>query len=245
MLGVAVITISPNDAIFIGCEFPHHDSAKCIPARFAAALAQMHIRQGQIFCQPEQVPSRMYQVNVQGFSSCFGTIVETTSRNENAEMRADIVDLPRELFYLFDTNCFFVVLAIDGDLDCYSRLKAFTEFHFKRAFNVQLKLSHSAAAALDSVVNMISFRVGESDARILEREIGGGYSARYFGELANFHVCAKLLNNGEHSDPFAGMTLPPLFERCGLRDKIVKRSRERFGTPQRVVEEKIERWMQG
>jgi hypothetical protein len=121
-----------------------------------------------------------------------------------------------------------------------------------RKYRLCLTLSHQyidqlkpevRQAVFGNVGNLLTFRVGEADARILEREIGGGYSARYFGELANFHVCAKLLRDGEHADPFSGTTVPPLFERCGRRETIVKRSRERYGTPRASVEDRIKRWM--
>jgi hypothetical protein len=53
----------------------------------------------------------------------------------------------------------------------------------------------------------------------------------------------KLLANGEHGDPFNGVTLPPEAKRYGRKEKLIRRAREKYATPRKVVEEKIERWM--
>jgi hypothetical protein len=99
-------------------------------------------------------------------------------------------------------------------------------------------------AVLGNVGTLIAFRVGETDAEILEREYGHSYSARHFTELNNHEVCVKLLADGENLEPFVGRTLPPQGTRHGRRENLIRRSRERFATPRHVVEDKIRRWME-
>jgi hypothetical protein len=121
-----------------------------------------------------------------------------------------------------------------------------------RKYRLCLTLSHqyidqlhleTRQSVFGNVGNLISFRVGESDARILEREIGGGYAARHFGELPNFHVCVKLLRDGEQMQPFNGRTFSPDSEKHGRRETIIRRSREKYATRSSLIEEKIRRWM--
>jgi hypothetical protein len=122
-----------------------------------------------------------------------------------------------------------------------------------RKYHLCLTLSHQYMAqlrepirdaVLGNVGTMIAFRVGEHDGQILEREFGRTYSARHFTELGNYEVCVKLLANGEHGDPFLGSTFPPDAKRYGRKDELIRRSREKYATPRKVVEEKIERWME-
>jgi hypothetical protein len=100
-----------------------------------------------------------------------------------------------------------------------------------------------SAAVFGNVGNLISFRVGEQDAHSLSREFGNSYNPQTLGELGNFSVVAKLLENGEHRQPFIGRTMPPIQRSHGKRERLIRRSREKYATPRRVVEGKIDRWM--
>jgi hypothetical protein len=158
-----------------------------------------------------------------------------------AMARADMPEDERQDFHLyidefhnFSTDAFATVLSE------------------ARKYRLCLTLSHQYVSQLTddtrnavfgNVGNLISFRVGESDAKILEREIGGGYSARHFGELPNFHVCVKLLRDGEPGQPFNGRTVPPDSKRYGRRETIIRHSREKYATRSGVIEDKIKRWM--
>jgi hypothetical protein len=121
-----------------------------------------------------------------------------------------------------------------------------------RKYRLCLTLSHQYTgqlreavrdAVLGNVGTIIAFRVGEHDGEILEREFGRSYSARNFTELGNYEVCVKLLSDGEHGEPFLGITFPPDAKRYGRKEKIVQRSREKYATPRAVVEDKVDRWM--
>jgi hypothetical protein len=122
-----------------------------------------------------------------------------------------------------------------------------------RKYRLSLTLSHQYIgqvrpeirdAVFGNVGSIISFRVGQDDAAVLEREFGGAYSAACFTELANYEVCAKILQNGENPQPFIGKTLPPLGKRHGRGKRIVRRSRKRYGTKKEIVENRIKRWLQ-
>jgi len=158
-----------------------------------------------------------------------------------AMARADMPEDERQDFHLyidefhnFSTDAFATVLSE------------------ARKYRLCLTLSHQYVSQLTedtrnavfgNVGNLIAFRVGESDARILEREIGGGYTAGHFGELPNFHVCVKLLRDGEQLQPFNGWTVPPESKRYDRRDTIMRRSREKYATRSELIEDKIRRWM--
>lgn len=98
-------------------------------------------------------------------------------------------------------------------------------------------------AVFGNVGSVVSFRVGEKDAQTLARHIGGDYPPHRLSRLRNHEVCCRLLDGGEQAEPFLGTTLPPLFDRQGRRDRIVRRSRQRFATPRATVEDRIDRWM--
>ena len=97
-------------------------------------------------------------------------------------------------------------------------------------------------AVFGNAGSLLSFRVGEADAAVLARQLGE-YPASALTSLANYEVCAKLLNGGQSGQSFLGRTLPPSGMRQGRRENIVRRSRQRYATTRRVVEEKLKRWM--
>jgi hypothetical protein len=121
-----------------------------------------------------------------------------------------------------------------------------------RKYRLCLTLSHQYTsqlrletldAVLGNVGNIISFRVGEKDGKLLEREFGSMYPSRSFTSLPNYSCIAKVMDHGEPRDPCLVQTDPPRGPRCGRREKIVARSQEKYAVPRQVVEDKIDRWM--
>lgn len=98
-------------------------------------------------------------------------------------------------------------------------------------------------AVFGNVGSLVSFRVSESNSEVLSREFGGAYLPSTFSSLGNYRICAKLLSGGQHGEAFLGTTLPPVGERYGRAENLIRRSRERYATPRSVVEDKIRRWM--
>jgi hypothetical protein len=99
-------------------------------------------------------------------------------------------------------------------------------------------------AVFGNVGSLIAFRVGQTDAELLEREFSHTYPAARFTGLDNHHVLAKLMLNGATYEPFAGRTLPSGGTRHGRRETILRRSREKYAAPRAVVEERIRRWLE-
>jgi hypothetical protein len=120
-----------------------------------------------------------------------------------------------------------------------------------RKYRLCLTLSHQymdqlrpeiRSAVFGNVGSVISFRVGERDAEVLEREFGNALTANQFVTLGKHEVFAKLLHDGEWREPFLGMTMPPLELRYGRGDTIIGLTRERFGMKRVQMENKIMRW---
>jgi hypothetical protein len=121
-----------------------------------------------------------------------------------------------------------------------------------RKYRLCLTLSHQYSSQLreevrdavfGNVGTLVSFRVGESDGHVLQREFGDSYAAHHFTELGNFEVCVKLLSGGTHNYAFAGVTFPPVSASRGTRNNVKARSREKYSRPRATVEQKIDRWM--
>jgi hypothetical protein len=91
--------------------------------------------------------------------------------------------------------------------------------------------------------SLVSFRVGQRDAEVMEREFGSAVVAKRFVDLQNHEVCAKLLSGGQYGEPFTGKTLPPISHTSENRGKIIRRSQEKYGLSREIVENKLRRWM--
>jgi hypothetical protein len=158
-----------------------------------------------------------------------------------AMSRADVPEAERRDFYLYVDE--FQSFASDSFISILSEA---------RKYHLCLTLSHQYTdqlrpeirdAVFGNVGSMVAFRVGQKDAELLEREFGKSYPATQFVDLRNHEICAKLLNDGRHCEPFIGRTLPVWGNRHAHGEKIVRRSREKYGAPRKVVEERIKRWL--
>jgi len=118
-----------------------------------------------------------------------------------------------------------------------------------RKYHLSLTLAHQYLGQLSEAVRdavfgnvgtFLAFRVSEADAAMLERQFGAGITSARFTGLENFELCARLLNR----EPFLVKSLPPL-ETSRRRRKIIMRcSRQRYCPRRKIVERKIERWLQ-
>ncbi len=98
-------------------------------------------------------------------------------------------------------------------------------------------------AVFGNVGTLISFRVGAEDAEFLEKEFIPTFTAEDLVNLGKYNVYLKLMIDGIAGRPFSAQTLSPLPELDNSnKEKIVKISRQRYGTPQKTVAEKISRW---
>jgi len=117
-----------------------------------------------------------------------------------------------------------------------------------RKYRLCLTLAHQYLGQLDervkdavfgNVGTVLSFRVSEADASALERQFGGKFSRAHFTGLENFELCARLL----YEDPFLAKSLPPLETSRRRRKIVIRHSRRKYCKRQKIVEEKIERWL--
>jgi len=98
-------------------------------------------------------------------------------------------------------------------------------------------------AVFGNVGTLVSFRVGAEDAEYLEKEFVPEFFAQDLVNLAKYDIYLKLMIDGLAGRPFSGQTLPPFVPpKKSNKEKIIKVSRERYGTSQNIVEEKISRW---
>jgi CxxC-x17-CxxC domain-containing protein len=121
-----------------------------------------------------------------------------------------------------------------------------------RKYRLNLILAHQYIAQLDEKVRdavfgnvgtIVAFRVGAEDAEFLEKEFSPEFSAQDLVNLPKFNIYVKLMIDGVASRPFSAKTLPPPeINRKSFRETIIKVSRERYGVPARIVEEKISKW---
>jgi len=105
------------------------------------------------------------------------------------------------------------------------------------------KSSEVRDAIFGNVGTIICFRVGAEDAEFLEREFVPEFLAEDLVNLAKYNIYVKLMIDGVAGRPFSAETLLP-FEKPekSNKEKIIKVSRERYGTKREIVEEKIARW---
>ena len=98
-------------------------------------------------------------------------------------------------------------------------------------------------AIFGNVGTIICFRVGAEDAQFLEREFSPEFTAQDLINLTKYNIYLRLMVNGVAARPFSAITLVPLEKPEGAnKENIIKVSRERYGTPRKLIEEKLGRW---
>lgn len=121
-----------------------------------------------------------------------------------------------------------------------------------RKYRLNLTLSHQYIAQLSPTVReavfgnvgtVIAFRVGFNDAEHLHGEFGQEFQPRQFVDLPRYETLIR--NQSADGDMHFQRTRlhPPIETHKGRRDKLIKRSRERFATMREIVENKLERWL--
>ncbi len=99
-------------------------------------------------------------------------------------------------------------------------------------------------AVFGNVGTIICFRVGAEDAEFLEKEFVPEFTLDDLVNLGKYSIYLRLMINGLAGRPFSAETLPPIpIPEKSSREKIVKVSRERYGTQRKIIEEKISKWI--
>jgi hypothetical protein len=155
--------------------------------------------------------------------------------------RSDQPESERRDFYLFidefqnfSTEAFASILAEARKY----RLSLTLSHQYVDQLSVSVKL-----AVFGNVGTIICFRVGHSDAETMEKEFGDVFPPSALADLDQFQAAVKLLENGTNREPFRARMLPPIGNRVGRKEKLVKHSRMRFATRREVIEEKLNRWV--
>lgn len=120
-----------------------------------------------------------------------------------------------------------------------------------RKYNLRLVLANQFLDQIDkeirdaifgNVGSVISFRVGQDDADLLSKEFGNVFPPSRFTQLDNYQVLVKQLINGTYYEPFHGTTILSSAKRYGHAETFVHRSREKYSTKRKVVDDRIRRW---
>ena len=121
-----------------------------------------------------------------------------------------------------------------------------------RKYRLCLTLSHQyidqlslpiRQAVFGNVGTLIAFRIGNTDAEVMEKEFGEAIPASTLADLGQYEAVVKLLEDGTNREPLRAKMLPPLENRIGRKGKLITLSRERFATPRAIVQNKMKRWM--
>jgi len=117
-----------------------------------------------------------------------------------------------------------------------------------RKYRLSLILAHQYLEQLDESIRhsifgntgtLISFRLGQEDAHILEREFFPVFNEEDIINLANHQIYLKLMIDGVTSKPFSAVTLPPCNERYENRNAIIENCRKLYARPKAQVEKEI------
>jgi hypothetical protein len=91
-------------------------------------------------------------------------------------------------------------------------------------------------AILGNVGTLITFRIGASDAAILEQEFLPVFTSEDLVRLPRYSIYIKLLIDGTTSQPFSAITLPPQVATVSLKETIIDYSRKKYGREQTVID---------
>jgi len=161
----------------------------------------------------------------------------TTSFELAALSRSDIPEENRKPFYLYiDEVQSFITQSFANMLS------------ESRKYRLGLILAHQYLEQLDESIRhslfgntgtLISFRLGQEDAHILEREFFPVFNEEDIINLANHQIYLKLMIDGVTSKPFSAVTLPPFKNMEQNRNEIIENCRKLYARPKAEVEKDI------
>ena len=158
-----------------------------------------------------------------------------------AMSRVDIPEEERKDFYLYVDE--FQNFATKSFINILSEA---------RKYRLALILGHQYIAQMEEEVRdavfgnigtLITFRVGAEDAEYLEKEFFPEFTVHDIVNLSKYNIYLKLMIDGLAGRPFSAKTLaPPIVIESSNKEKIIRVSRERYGTSRKIIDEKIIRW---
>lgn len=105
-------------------------------------------------------------------------------------------------------------------------------------------------AVFGNVGTIATFSLGAPDARVLANEFEPYFDQSDIISLERFNIYVKLMIDGMTSLPFSARILLPwesgsdLIKNTPNKEKVIQRSREKYGTDRTYVEEKINKWVE-
>jgi len=172
-------------------------------------------------------------------ASLLGGMIITRLQSTALE-RVDVHADERKDFFLFVDE--FQNFATDSFAKILSEARKFKlDLCMTNQYIDQLPLT-VRQAIFGNVGTLGSFVVSQSDASILEKEFAPNISSADLVSLDAHSMYIKLCIDGMTSNTFSAKSLPPRFEPFGLREKVIAYSKEKYGIPKEVIEEKITRW---
>lgn len=157
-----------------------------------------------------------------------------------AMQRAYVSEAERRDFYLYVDE--FQNFATDSFATILSEAR---KYHLNLVMTNQYisQLSEAVAGAIfGNVGTMIAFRVGASDAQVLQKEFEPVFEANDLINQANYHIYIKMAIDGVTVPAFSAGTLPPPADKDDLAAQVKERSRAQYGRPRADVEEYIAEW---
>ncbi len=122
-----------------------------------------------------------------------------------------------------------------------------------RKYKLNLTIAHQyieqmedevRAAVFGNVGTMIVFRVGATDAEVLEKEFAPQFTIEDIVNLGIYQIYLKLMIDGISSPPFSATTLPPIAKpENSNMEKVIAESRSQFANNRADVEKNIDDWM--
>lgn len=106
------------------------------------------------------------------------------------------------------------------------------------------------AAVFGNVGTIATYAIGPQDAKVLETEFMPTFDQNDLIALPKFQVYLKLLVDGQTSKPFSAEILKPwvpdeaVAKKTGNKEKVIARSREKYGSDREHVEQKIRKWVE-
>ena len=163
-----------------------------------------------------------------------------------AMARVDVPEEERKDFYLYVDE--FQNFATDSFANILSEARKYRlNLILAHQYIGQLTTDTSTKvrdAVFGNVGTIATFRIGAEDAEFLEKEFEPIFMIQDLVNLPNRNIYIKLMIDGLTGSAFSAATLPPidLSKTTANAEKVIKVTRERYGTSREVVEEKIARW---
>lgn len=174
-------------------------------------------------------------------SSLLGSMMITKFQLD-AMSRADIPEKDRTDFYLYVDE--FQNFATDSFATILSEARKY-KLNLTMANQYIAQMPEEVRdAVFGNVGTMISFQVGFDDADIFSKQFSEVATPNDIVQIPKYTAYIKLLVDGMPTKVFSMATLAPpeIEDDEGRREKIIKVSREKYGTDREVVEDKILRW---